>query len=186
MRKETKHILFLIVLQITLTLIVLFSVNVFAGEIHRTDTELVDKVYATSTSPYNYYVLYSIGGLDLKKGDTVDLRLQAEFTNDCNRYRSNANSMYNIGLGRYIVRASSPDTRYGTIVNKSVVHNITYNMHHGVITHSNIDYITEDMNDVYYNVVVFAMSSEIQCAGHYLEVEGYTSNSYGEFMLEIR
>lgn len=169
---------------ILLTLIVVFSVNVYAGEIHRTDTELVDKVYASWGSPYELYVVYSIGPINLKQGDIVDLRVQAEFTNDCHKQINEVLDTYNVGLGRYITKAYSASDAIGDRVVKSVMQNITRDVHHGVVIQTGLDKIEYAQSGVYYNFVVFAAANN--CAGKYLDVEGYGSSGYGEFMLEIR
>jgi hypothetical protein len=115
-------------------------------------------------------VLYSIGPLDLTSGTIVDIKFQAELTNDLG---------YNVGVGRYVVRTHSPVSTTGVRVIKAVMSNVTPNEHHQVLIHTGAEEIKENLSGVYYNVVIYANSS---AGDGNLKVE----KGRGELIVEIR
>jgi hypothetical protein len=115
-------------------------------------------------------VLYSIGPLDLKSGTIVDIKFQAELTNDLG---------YNVGIGRYVVRTNSSVSTTGVRVIKAVMSNVTPSEHHEVLIHTGAEEIQENLSGVYYNVVIYALSS---AGDGDLKVE----KGHGELIVEVR
>jgi hypothetical protein len=115
-------------------------------------------------------VLYSIGPLDLMSGAIVDIRFQAEVTNDLG---------HNVGVGRYVVRTNSSLATTGVRVIKGVMSNVTPGEHHQVLTHTGAEEIQEDLSGVYYNVVIYARSSS---GDGVLKVE----KEHGELVIEVK
>ena len=115
-------------------------------------------------------VLYSIGPLDLRSGTIVDIKFQAELTNDLG---------YNVGIGRYVVRTHSSLATTGVRVIKAVMSNVTPSEHHEVLIHTGAEEIQENLSGVYYNVVILALSSSVNGD---LKVE----KGHGELIVEVR
>jgi hypothetical protein len=115
-------------------------------------------------------VLYSIGPLDLRPGTIVDIKFQAELTNDLG---------YNVGIGRYVVRTHSPLATTGVKVIKAVMSNVTPIEHHEVLIHTGAEEIQENLSGVYYNAVILALSSS---ADGDLKVE----KGHGELIVEVQ
>jgi len=124
----------------------------------------------------SHRVLYSIGPLDIRAGTIVDIKFQAEVTNDLRRI---------VGIGRYVVRTLSPVSTGGVRVIKAVMSNVTSSEHHKVLVHTGAEEIREDMSGVYYNVVIYAIFpgyKHLQSPNKKLKVE----EGYGELIVEIR
>ncbi len=115
-------------------------------------------------------VLYSIGPLDLRSGTIVDIKFQAELTNDLG---------HNVGIGRYVVRTHSPEATTGVRVIKAVMSNVTPRERHEVLIHTGAEEIQENLSGVYYNVVILALSS---AGDGNLKVE----KGHGELTVEVR
>ena len=124
----------------------------------------------------SHRVLYSIGPLDLRAGTIVDIKFQAELTNDLG---------YVVGIGRYVVRTLSPVSTSGVKVIKAVMSNVTPSEHHKVLVHAGAEEIREDFSSVYYNVVIYAIfpgHRDLEARKKKLKVE----KGYGELIVEIR
>jgi hypothetical protein len=147
--------------------------NLNAIEVSRTDVELISAIPVTNSERLPY-VLYSIGPLNLVKGNIVDIRLQAVLSNECDG---------NVGIGRYIVRSKERFSINGKRVVKTVMSNATINDHHAVLIHTGIEEINKSSHGNYYNFVVFAQST--QCEDEILNVEGYNNNGFGELIILI-
>src|SRR4030042_1271109 len=94
------------------------------------------------------HVLYSIGPLELRAGTIVDIKFQAEVTNNFRPI---------VGIGRYVVRTFSPVSTSGVKVIKAAMSNVTPSEHHKVLVHAGAEEIREDVSGVYYNVVIYAI-----------------------------
>jgi len=169
---------------VLLSVSLLVAAHTPAARLHYTDTELVDFIpIHPQLLRKNFQVLYSIGPLSIEAGKLVDFRLQAELTNNCGNP---------VGLGRYIIRAGSANALTGVIVNKAVMSNITKDEHHEVVVHSGFDHLRTSVDGVFYNVIVYAVSSKPMCNGvepegnNKLSVEGLSNRGFGAFVLEVR
>jgi hypothetical protein len=122
-------------------------------------------------------VIYSVGPLDIPQGSIVDIRFQAQLTNDCGS---------NVGVGRTVVRTNLRTNVNGVYVTPPAIENITPGEHHAVLTQSTIERATEDIDDAFYNVVMYAISSAAICTGSTISVDGSNSESGGELVVEVR
>ena len=185
-----RSMLFAASLAPSLLMLTLFSSSLLVAAhdqsraLHTTDKELVAYIPVhPDLLAQDFQVLYSIGPLSIEAGQLVDFRLQAEITSNC---------VDNVGLGRYIIRADKADAIRGTVVNKAVMSNISKDEHHEVIVHSGFDLVGANVEGVYYNVVVYAVSSRPACNGlgpvgsNRLLVEGVDNRGFGVFVLEVR
>lgn len=154
-------------------LIILVSSNLYALDIHKTDSELIPSI-PVANNERTPYVLYSIGPLDLYEGNILDIRVQAVLTNECTG---------NTGIGRYVTLTKERYSITGKRIIKTVMSNTTINDHHAVMVHSGIDKINRATRNNYINFVVFAQST--QCEGNILKVEGYDNDGFGELILLV-
>lgn len=135
-------------------------------------------------------VVYSVGPLNIAGGAVVDIRFQSEVTTQCSG---------NIGVGRYVVRASSATATTGTNVVPPAVENVTEDIHHQILVHTGLEQPSSALTGVYYNAIVYALSASSQ--GCYTEsisvppedsdsdkllIEGAGTNSFGELIVEVR
>jgi len=141
--------------------------HLFKDEIEDLESLSVDR---------SHQVLYSVGPLNLRAGTIVDIKFQAELTNDLRRI---------VGIGRYVVRTLSPVSTSGVKVIKAAMSNVTPSEHHKVLVHAGAEEIREDLSGVYYNVVIYAIFPgyrNLESPKKKLKVE----RGYGELIIEIR
>lgn len=154
-------------------LAILFSSNIYALDVYKTDNEFIPTIPVTNNERIPY-VLYSIGPIDLFEGNILDVRVQAVLSNECTG---------NIGIGRYVNLTKERYSIAGQRIIKTAMSNTTINDHHAVLVHSGIEKIKRTTKNNYINFVVFAQST--QCEGKTLKVEGYDNDGFGELIILI-
>ncbi len=161
------------IFKILSSLLCLIHLNCLGAELYRSDEELIDYLAVTNDNR-ELHVLYSIGPIALKKGDIIDVRVQAVVSSECKG---------NVGIGRYITRTRGTLITQGNRVTKGVMSNLTINDHHAVLVHSGIERIEYASHENYYNFVVFAQST--QCEKEMLKVEGVDNDGFGELIVLV-
>jgi len=150
----------------------LFS-NVCALDVYKTDQEFISAIPVTNNER-TPYVLYSIGPLELNKGDILDIRIQAVLSNEC---------AGNTGIGRYVTLTKERHSTAGKRIIKATMSNTTINDHHAVMVHSGVEKIKRTTINNYINFVVFAQST--QCEGNILKVEGFDNDGFGGLVILV-
>lgn len=177
--------------QILFAAVTLASASTAQAAIYRDNVENASVMtIAETTSSAPRKIVYSVGPIDVPANAVVDIRLQTEVTTNCSG---------NIGIGRYVVRASSATATSGTNVTPAALENVTADGHHLVIVHAGLEQPTGGLSGVYYNAVLYAVSSAGQ--GCYNEnisnppqdtdsdkvtIEGPNTTSFGELIVEVR
>jgi hypothetical protein len=149
-----------------------------AGQVLRDRIERSVTVPVRASGSGMYKVLYSVGPVSVPAYGVADIRAQTMLTNNCGG---------NVGVGRRIIRAASPSYTNGIAVTPMALENITPDEHHGILVLSGLDQAGEQgYTGVYYNLVVYAVSSTSPCNESDLLVEGQESEGGGEIVVEVR
>lgn len=97
----------------------------------------------------NFSVIYSVYAPNLKPTDVILFKAQFEVTTFL---------MYELGLGRYLVRTDSPTSTSGVYVKRAVSSTVTQAEHHIVAQMIGVD-TGMPAGNYYYNLVAYADSS---------------------------
>lgn len=98
-------------------------------------------------------LLHFVGPITARAGDVLDIRWQYEATNK---------NDFNVGLGRFVAIGCYPSTINdvsGDRVIPAVMDNVTPEMHHSVITGSDLVVLERDLVGEYVKLVVLAATS---------------------------
>lgn len=154
-------------LMILLSFIV--SSPVFADRVFRSSTDLASTLVVTDGNTVSRASLYTIC-VTLKTTEYVDIRYQAELTNDLPG---------TVGLGHQIIRSRAESEKR---INKPGMENITQSTHHKILNGTAIDSEISTAGSYCYHLRAWAVSSWNGVFGNSIKVE----KGYGEIIAIVK